>query len=86
MPRRDRHALTTYEEHKLAATHVLDHVAQLKKCKNDAALARLLEVAPPVISKLRHARLPMGPAHILRIHELEPSLLPVSDIRQLLAS
>jgi DNA-binding transcriptional regulator YdaS (Cro superfamily) len=70
----------------MAATHVLDHVAQLKNCKNDAALARLLDVAPPVVSKWRHARLPMGATHILRIHELEPNLLPVSDIRQLLAA
>lgn len=68
----------------MAATHVLDHVAELKKCKNDAALARLLDVAPPVVSKWRHARLAMGPAHILRIHELDPMQLPVSNIRELL--
>lgn len=70
----------------MAASNVLDHVAEQRKCKNDAALARLLEVAPPVVSKWRHARLVMGPAHILRIHELDPFQFPVSLIRQLLAA
>lgn len=37
--------------------------------KNDAALARALEVAPPVISKMRHGTLQLGPSLILFIHE-----------------
>lgn len=36
---------------------------------NDAALSRELEVAPPVISKMRHARLALGPTLMLNIHE-----------------
>lgn len=40
------------------------------KCKNDAALSRQLEVAPPVISKIRHKRLPIGDSLLVKIHEL----------------
>jgi plasmid maintenance system antidote protein VapI len=36
---------------------------------NDAALARKLGVAPPVVSKIRHARMVIGATLILRIHE-----------------
>lgn len=38
--------------------------------KNDAALARALEVAPPVISKIRHGRLPIGASLLIRMHEV----------------
>jgi hypothetical protein len=38
-------------------------------CKNDAELARTLEVAPPVISKIRHHRLLVGATLILHLHE-----------------
>lgn len=37
--------------------------------KSQAALARLVGVAPPVISKLRNNRLPMGPAILIHFHE-----------------
>lgn len=36
--------------------------------KNDGQLARVLEVAPPVISKMRHRHIPIGPALLLRLH------------------
>ena len=35
----------------------------------DAALARALKVTPPVLSKTRHARLPVGPGMILKLIE-----------------
>jgi len=37
--------------------------------KNDAQLARSLNVAAPAISKLRHHKLPVGAAMLLRMHE-----------------
>lgn len=49
---------------------LLDALLDLLKLKNDAALARALEVAPPVISKVRHYRLPLGPSLLIRIHEV----------------
>lgn len=38
--------------------------------KNDAALCRALEVAPPVISKIRHVKLPIGATMLISMHEL----------------
>lgn len=37
--------------------------------KNDAALAKFLDVAPPMISKTRHGKLLVGPTMIINIHE-----------------
>jgi hypothetical protein len=48
---------------------VLDAVINKLKLKNDAALSRVLEVAPPVISKIRHNTLPIGATILLRMHE-----------------
>jgi hypothetical protein len=50
--------------------------------KNDAALSRALEVAPPVISKIRHRRLPVGASLLIRMHEV--SNLSISDLRGLM--
>jgi len=40
------------------------------RLKNDAALARALDVTAPVISKLRHGRLAFGATLVIRTHEL----------------
>ena len=47
------------------ASKLLDALLKRQHLKNDAALARLLSVAPPVISKIRNDRLPFGPSLIL---------------------
>jgi plasmid maintenance system antidote protein VapI len=49
---------------------LLDAVLRKTGLKNDAALARALEVAPPVISKIRHGRLPVGASLVVRVCEL----------------
>src|SRR3954463_12405637 len=49
---------------------VLDAVIEKLQLKNDAALSRVLEVAPPVISKIRHQTLPIGATILLRMHEV----------------
>jgi len=49
--------------------NLLDEVMYKMHLKNDAALAKLLEVAPPVISKIRHGTLPIGATIALNIHE-----------------
>ncbi|MBC7414692.1 MAG: hypothetical protein H7327_07135 [Herminiimonas sp.] len=49
--------------------HLLDTVVEHLRLKNDAELSRALEVAPPVISKIRHGRLPVGDNFICRVHE-----------------
>lgn len=48
---------------------LLDAVIFHMQLKNDAALARAMAVAPPVISKLRHGRLPVGSSMLIRMHE-----------------
>jgi len=49
---------------------LLDLVAEMVNARNDAKLSRALGVAPPVISKVRHARLPVGAALVIKIHEV----------------
>lgn len=49
---------------------VLDAIMEKLNLKNDAALSRVLEVAPPVISKIRHRTLPIGATILLRMHEV----------------
>lgn len=62
---------------------VLDAVIQKLKLKNDAALSRVLEVAPPVISKIRHQVLPIGATILLRMHEV--SDFSIRELRSLMA-
>lgn len=50
--------------------------------KNDAALSRALEVSPPVISKIRHRRLPVTASLLIRMHEV--SALTISELRHLM--
>jgi hypothetical protein len=60
----------------------LDGIINRLQLKNDAALARALEVAPPLISKIRHRRLPVGASLLIRMHEV--TALPVRELRQLM--
>lgn len=62
--------------------HLLDALIEKLHLKNDAALSRALEVAPPVISKIRHRRLPVGASLLIRMHEV--SDLSIRDLRYLM--
>jgi len=61
---------------------MLDGVIEKMGLKNDAALSRVMEVAPPVISKVRHRRLPVGASLLIRLHEV--SGLSIAELRQLM--
>lgn len=61
---------------------VLDAIIAKLRLKNDAALSRLLEVAPPVISKIRHNTLPIGATILLRMHEV--SDFTIGELRELM--
>jgi hypothetical protein len=61
---------------------LLDCLIERLQLKNDAALSRLLEVAPPVISKIRHQRMPLGASILLRMHEV--SDVSIRDLRYLM--
>src|SRR3954468_7551379 len=62
--------------------NLLDSLIERLNLKNDAALSRALEVAPPVISKIRHRRLPVGASMLIRMHEV--SDLSIKDLRVLM--
>lgn len=62
--------------------HLLDSLIDKLNLKNDAALARALEIAPPVISKIRHHRLPVGASLLIRMHEI--SDLTIKELRDLM--
>ncbi len=59
--------------------NLLDSLIENLRLKNDAALSRALEVAPPVISKIRHHRLPVGASLLIRMHEV--SDLSIRELR-----
>ncbi|MEO6921912.1 MAG: hypothetical protein ABI171_23235 [Collimonas sp.] len=69
--------LVTYDPN-----HLLDSLIEKLHLKNDAALSRALEVAPPVISKIRHRRLPVGASLLIRMHEI--SDLTIGELRGLM--
>lgn len=62
--------------------HLLDSLIERLALKNDAALSRSLEVAPPVISKIRHRKLPVGASLLIRMHEV--SDLSIKELRSLM--
>jgi hypothetical protein len=62
--------------------NLLDAVIEKLGLKNDAALSRALEVAPPIISKIRHRRLPIGASLLIRMHEVTE--LSIADLRLLM--
>ena len=74
------HALSSQESYN--PNHLLDILLGKMQLKNDAALSRMLEVAPPVISKIRHHRLPVGASLLIRMHEV--SDLSIRDLRYLM--
>ena len=61
--------------------YLLDQLIARFGLKNDAELSRRLEVAPPVISKIRRRRMPIGDSMLLNMHETFG--LAVSDLRVL---
>lgn len=62
--------------------HLLDALIEKMNLKNDAALSRRLVVQPPVISKIRHRRLPVGASLLIRMHE--ESGLSIRELRELM--
>ena len=74
------HALASQESYN--TNHLLDILLGKMQLKNDAALSRMLEVAPPVISKIRHHRLPVGASLLIRMHEVTG--MSIRDLRDLM--
>lgn len=62
--------------------NLLDALIIRLDVKNDAALARVLEVAPPILSKIRHRRIPVAASLLIRMHEITG--LPIRALRDLM--
>lgn len=74
------HALASQSSYN--PNNLLDTLRDRMKLKNDAALSRALEVAPPVISKIRHRTLPVGASLLIRMHEVTD--MSIRDLRDLM--
>lgn len=62
--------------------HFINQLAVRLRAKNDAALCRMLGVEPPLVSKIRHKRLPIGAPLLIRVHEVTG--LAITELRQLM--
>ena len=73
---------TTQPAQRYDPDHLLATLIERLNLKNDAALSRALEVSPPVISKIRHRRLPVTASLLIRMHEV--SALSIQELRLLM--
>lgn len=64
--------------HHYDPNRLLDHISHRLNLKNDAALARTLEVTSPMICKVRKRQLTLGASLLIRIHEVTD--LPIRDL------
>jgi hypothetical protein len=62
--------------------HLLDSLIERLQLRNDAALSRLLGVESPVISKIRHMKVPVGASLLIRMHEATD--IGIQDLRALM--
>ena len=69
--------LTTYDPNPLLVT-----VTGRLNVKNDAALARALAIAPPIISNIRHRKMVVGAALLIRMHEI--TNMSINELRALM--
>jgi|GEM_PF-3712997 len=61
---------------------LLDVLMENMRLKNDAALCRALSIAPPMLSKIRHRRLPIGASLLIAMHDV--SGVSIRDLRYLM--
>lgn len=76
-PRHDQRHQQHYDPNRL-----IDALLEKMRLKNDAALSRALAVEAPTISKIRHQRIRVGAAMLLRMHEV--SALSIEELRALM--
>lgn len=61
---------------------LLDMASLHLRAKNDAALARALDIHPPMISKIRHRRAHVSAFMLIRIHE--KTCISIEKLRELM--
>jgi plasmid maintenance system antidote protein VapI len=62
---------------------LLDALIEKMNLENDTALAKMLGVNPPTISKLRNGKLPIGASMLIRMHETTD--IPIRELRALMS-
>jgi hypothetical protein len=75
-------ATTETTEYNPDPNKLLNHLRAHLRLKSDAALAGRLQVAAPVLSKIRHGRLPVGATLLISMHE--ESDISIKDLRALM--
>ncbi|WP_211475134.1 hypothetical protein [Collimonas humicola] len=63
-------------------SRLLDELIEKLCLQSDSELARTIDVAPTVISKIRHRLIPVGPIMLIRMHEV--SELTIGELRLLM--
>lgn len=72
------------ERYRYEQSRLLDELIRRNELKNDAALCRILQITPSVLSKIRHGRARLSGDVMIRMHEAFE--IPISELRQLMAS
>jgi hypothetical protein len=75
------HRARALEPSSFVPNKLLDTLIEKLKLKNDAELCRVLEVQPPIISKIRHRKLTVGATILLRMHE--KSDMSIRELKEL---
>jgi plasmid maintenance system antidote protein VapI len=60
---------------------LIDYLLERFNLGTDAALARMMELQPPVISKMRHGKMSLTPSFILRVHDTFD--IPIKEIKKI---
>ena len=60
---------------------LIDHLLERFNLGTDAALARMMELQPPVISKMRHGKMSLTPNFILKVHDTFD--IPIKEIKKI---
>jgi transcriptional regulator with XRE-family HTH domain len=61
----------------------IDRLREMKHLHSDAQLCRVLQVPPPMISKIRTGRINVSAGLMIRIHEVFQ--LPISELRRMMS-
>ena len=60
---------------------LIDHLITRFNIRTDAALAKMMELQPPTISKMRHGKMSLTPSFILKVHDTFD--IPIKEIKQI---
>ena len=74
--------MNTNKSAPIPGARLIDTILAQRSIKNDAHLARAVELAPPVISKIRNGKLGVSGEVMIRFHEAFD--MPIAHIKKIL--